>query len=100
MSRLISMTAQGTGHFRGECQFQRGSQWKSPFKMRSLFEAADRSKLREARDPLPNTGPFTSFRGVGGRGSARRVLSHEPAHPRCEGKLLMSLLLGWAMNAP
>lgn len=38
-----------------------------------LVEMADRARLRAAGDPLPGTGPFTLYRGVGGHGSARRV---------------------------
>ncbi len=41
--------------------------------LRFLFEQADRARLRAAGDPLPGPGPFTLYRGVAGRGSARRV---------------------------
>ena len=41
--------------------------------LRELFEWADRSRLRAAGDPLPGMGPFTMYRGVAGRGPARRV---------------------------
>ena len=41
--------------------------------LRLLFEIADRDRLRAAGDPLPGAGPFTIFRGVAGRGRARRV---------------------------
>ena len=34
---------------------------------------ADSERLRACGDPLPGHGPFTIFRGVAGRGSARRV---------------------------
>jgi hypothetical protein len=39
----------------------------------SLFKLADRQRLREAGDPLPAPGPYTLYRGVAGRGAARRV---------------------------
>jgi len=38
-----------------------------------LIENADRAALRAAGDPLPHPGPFTVYRGVAGRGGARRV---------------------------
>jgi len=38
-----------------------------------LFRSADRERLRAAGDPLPSVGPFTLYRGVSGRGRARRV---------------------------
>jgi hypothetical protein len=38
-----------------------------------LIEHADRAKLLAAGDPLPGPGPFLLYRGVAGRGSARRV---------------------------
>lgn len=38
-----------------------------------LLAAADRDRLRAAGQPLPVRGPFTLFRGVAGRGAARRV---------------------------
>jgi hypothetical protein len=41
--------------------------------LRYLFIQADRERLRAASDPLPGPGPFTVYRGVGGRGPARRV---------------------------
>jgi hypothetical protein len=40
---------------------------------RNLFFIADKSKLLAAGDPLPSSGPFTLYRGVAGRGRARRV---------------------------
>jgi hypothetical protein len=40
---------------------------------RSLFMLAHRQKLRDAGDPLPGLGPYTLYRGVAGRGTARRV---------------------------
>jgi len=40
---------------------------------RSLFKMADRQKLRDAGDPLPAPGPYTLYRGVGGRGAARCI---------------------------
>lgn len=39
----------------------------------SLFVVADVERLRAAGDPLPGPGPFTVYRGVAGRGRARRV---------------------------
>ena len=45
-----------------------------PFsEIRYLFSIADRKKLIEAGDPLPGDGPFTVYRGVSGRGVARRI---------------------------
>jgi hypothetical protein len=41
--------------------------------IRGLFEAADRERLRASGDPMPGEGPFTVYRGVAGRGPARRV---------------------------
>jgi hypothetical protein len=38
-----------------------------------LVKHADRVHLRAAGDPLPGPGPFTVYRGVAGRGAARRV---------------------------
>jgi len=38
-----------------------------------LFDAADRSKLRAAGEPLPGPGPFVLYGGVAGRGADRRV---------------------------
>ncbi len=38
-----------------------------------LCRFADPSRLRETGDPLPGPGPFTLYRGVAGRGRARRV---------------------------
>jgi hypothetical protein len=48
------------------------SEW-SPGVINFLFGLADRKKLIEAGDPLPGEGPFTIYRGVGGRGAARRI---------------------------
>lgn len=41
--------------------------------LQGLFEHADRARLRAAGQPLPSPGPFTLYRGVSGRGAARRV---------------------------
>jgi hypothetical protein len=41
--------------------------------IKSLFRAADRDRLRACGEPLPGAGPFTVYRGVCGRGRARRV---------------------------
>ena len=41
--------------------------------MKLLFEIADRKRPRAAGDQLPGCGPFRVFRGVAGRGRARRV---------------------------
>jgi|SRR5262245_51415772 len=38
-----------------------------------MIALADRAKLRAAGDSLPGAGPFTVYRGVAGRGAARRV---------------------------
>ena len=38
-----------------------------------LFECCDRERLRAAGDPLPEGDRFTLYRGVSGRGAARRV---------------------------
>jgi hypothetical protein len=38
-----------------------------------MFSIADRDKLRAAGDPLPGDGPFALYRGVAGRGRARRL---------------------------
>ena len=45
-----------------------------PFRyVKFLFDIADREDLIEAGDPLPGDGPFTVYRGVSGRGPARRI---------------------------
>jgi len=41
--------------------------------LRFMFERANRDRLLSAGDPLPGPGPFTIFRGVAGKGRARRV---------------------------
>ena len=38
-----------------------------------LFGHADPTRLREAGEPLPGTGPFVLYRGVSGTGRARRL---------------------------
>jgi hypothetical protein len=45
----------------------------SPTVLRFLFELADRGRLLQCGDTLPGLGPFTVYRGVSGRGRARRV---------------------------
>jgi hypothetical protein len=42
--------------------------------LRYLFRSADPARLRAAGDPIP-PGPFTLYRGVAGRGPARRIRS-------------------------
>lgn len=44
-----------------------------PTTISAMLAMADRDRLRAAGDPLPGTGPFTLYRGVAGRGPARRV---------------------------
>ena len=41
--------------------------------LRKLFQEADRERLRAVGSPLPGPGPFTIYRGVAGKGRARRV---------------------------
>lgn len=48
------------------------AQW-SMRELDELLGIADLGRLRAAGDPLPGPGPFTVFRGVAGRGRARRV---------------------------
>jgi hypothetical protein len=43
--------------------------------LKTMFDLADRTRLRAAGGPLPGPGPFTLYRGVAGRGRARRVRS-------------------------
>ena len=38
-----------------------------------MFSETDRERLRKAGEPLPGRGPFEIFRGVAGRGRARRL---------------------------
>ena len=45
----------------------------STLELRYLLGLAERTKLRAAGDPLPHSGPYTVYRGVAGRGAARRV---------------------------
>ncbi len=48
------------------------SRW-SVYLINYLFEKADRQKLLECGDPLPGDGPYIIYRGVSGRGAARRI---------------------------
>ncbi len=41
--------------------------------LKFLFYLADKERLRRAGDQLPGPGPFVIYRGVAGRGRARRV---------------------------
>ena len=41
--------------------------------LRFLFDWADRERLRASGEPLPGPGPFILYRGVAGKGPARRV---------------------------
>lgn len=41
--------------------------------LKFMFEQADQARLRGAGNPLPHEGPFTLYRGVSGKGRARRV---------------------------
>lgn len=41
--------------------------------LKVLLASADRTRLLEAGDPLPHAGPWRLYRGVGGKGGARRV---------------------------
>ncbi len=41
--------------------------------LRALFACADRERLRASGQPLPGPGPFILYRGVAGKGPARRV---------------------------
>jgi len=41
--------------------------------IRFLFELADRERLLQEGDPLPDDGPFTVYRGVAGHGAKRRL---------------------------
>jgi hypothetical protein len=47
--------------------------WPMPVLRNLFFTAADRQKLRLIGPPLPNAGPFRLYRGVAGRGKARRT---------------------------
>lgn len=40
--------------------------------LKSFLEWADKEKMRGLGDPLPSNGPFTLYRGVAGKGAARR----------------------------
>ena len=44
-----------------------------PSMLHSLFARANRGRLRAAGAPLPGHGPYTLYRGVAGRGRARRI---------------------------
>lgn len=41
--------------------------------IRDLLKFANRQRLRAAADPLPGSGPFRVYRGVSGKGRARKV---------------------------
>jgi hypothetical protein len=41
--------------------------------VQTLIRSADRTRLLNAGDPLPGTGPWTVYRGVGGKTIARRI---------------------------
>ena len=41
--------------------------------LQRMFGYADRKRLLASGDPLPGPGPFTIYRGVAGRGKARRL---------------------------
>jgi hypothetical protein len=43
--------------------------------LKTMFDQADRERLRAAGSPLPSSGPFTLYRGAAGRGPGRRVRS-------------------------
>jgi hypothetical protein len=43
------------------------------YDLATMFDWADRKRLREAGQPLPSAGPFTVYRGVAGQGRDRRV---------------------------
>ena len=47
--------------------------WSPTFTNWIFGKFADRDRLRAAGQPLPGEGPFTLYRGVAGRGPARRV---------------------------
>jgi hypothetical protein len=51
------------------------NRWWPMRKLKAMFDEADRGRLRAAGSPLPSAGPFTLYRGVAGRGRARRVRS-------------------------
>jgi hypothetical protein len=48
-----------------------------------MFSLADRDRLRAVGSPLPGNGPFTLYRGIAGRGRARRArgMSWTPSLP-------------------
>lgn len=48
------------------------SAWQ-PGMIEFLFDQADRARLQVTGDALPGPGPFTVYRGVSGRGGARRL---------------------------
>ncbi len=48
------------------------SQWSWDL-IKYLFEIADRKRLLSLGDPLPGDGPFTVYRGISGKGAARRI---------------------------
>jgi hypothetical protein len=48
------------------------SNWSFPV-LEFLFEYADGKTLLECGEPLPGNGPFTVYRGIAGRGPARRI---------------------------
>jgi hypothetical protein len=68
--------------------------------LRDLLREADRIRLRSAGDPLPGPRPFTVYRGVGGRRSARRVRGFSWSDSLDTAKWFADRAGGWGLHDP
>jgi|SRR5581483_3718522 len=68
--------------------------------LRFLFEQSDRGRLRAAGDLLPAGEQFTLYRGVAGRGSARRVRGLSWTGSRERAEWFASRAAGWKLHDP
>jgi hypothetical protein len=73
--------------------------WPLP-EIRSLFDQCDRTRLKQAGDPLPGPGPFRIYRGVGGRGPARRVCGFSWTGSLERARWFADRAVGWGLHDP